>query len=103
RRHTRCYRDWSSDVCSSDLRNRSDAPRRKPRVSEITAKREAGADFRDRPVPACFERLVMGEVVKWNGIERDPTSLQQSTPPRSLCSALEPRPRVDVATTARRP
>src|SRR5207245_6975306 len=25
RRHTRCYRDWSSDVCSSDLRVR-DAP-----------------------------------------------------------------------------
>src|SRR5207245_6760013 len=24
RRHTRCYRDWSSDVCSSDLR-RNDA------------------------------------------------------------------------------
>src|SRR5207245_7671646 len=26
RRHTRCYRDWSSDVCSSDLRqqNRAD-------------------------------------------------------------------------------
>src|SRR6266852_5909081 len=24
RRHTRCYRDWSSDVCSSDLR-RQDA------------------------------------------------------------------------------
>src|SRR5687768_1408619 len=23
RRHTRCSRDWSSDVCSSDLRNRS--------------------------------------------------------------------------------
>src|SRR6266852_679079 len=22
RRHTRCYRDWSSDVCSSDLRER---------------------------------------------------------------------------------
>src|SRR5438128_12523825 len=21
RRHTRCYRDWSSDVCSSDLNN----------------------------------------------------------------------------------
>src|SRR5207245_3779569 len=21
RRHTRCYRDWSSDVCSSDLEN----------------------------------------------------------------------------------
>src|SRR5207245_7569316 len=24
RRHTRCYRDWSSDVCSSDLRDRRD-------------------------------------------------------------------------------
>src|SRR5207245_3371329 len=23
RRHTRCYRDWSSDVCSSDLAGRS--------------------------------------------------------------------------------
>src|SRR6266542_6542632 len=23
RRHTRCYRDWSSDVCSSDLRELS--------------------------------------------------------------------------------
>src|SRR6266542_4826179 len=23
RRHTRCYRDWSSDVCSSDLGSRS--------------------------------------------------------------------------------
>src|SRR5207245_6138847 len=23
RRHTRCYRDWSSDVCSSDLRSNS--------------------------------------------------------------------------------
>src|SRR5207245_6763848 len=22
RRHTRCYRDWSSDVCSSDLKTR---------------------------------------------------------------------------------
>src|SRR2546422_2436493 len=24
RRHTRCSRDWSSDVCSSDLRKRED-------------------------------------------------------------------------------
>src|SRR5207245_6856859 len=23
RRHTRCYRDWSSDVCSSDLQQKS--------------------------------------------------------------------------------
>src|SRR5207245_6660524 len=31
RRHTRCYRDWSSDVCSSDL-----APT--DNVSELTAR-----------------------------------------------------------------
>src|SRR5207245_7645123 len=29
RRHTRCYRDWSSDVCSSDLTHCGD--RREPR------------------------------------------------------------------------
>src|SRR2546422_3746043 len=34
RRHTRCSRDWSSDVCSSDLRT---APRR-------AARREQGRD-----------------------------------------------------------
>src|SRR3989449_7711872 len=27
RRHTRCSRDWSSDVCSSDLDDRADAER----------------------------------------------------------------------------
>src|SRR5207245_4362877 len=26
RRHTRCYRDWSSDVCSSDLSGAEAAP-----------------------------------------------------------------------------
>src|SRR5436853_6546878 len=26
RRHTRCLSDWSSDVCSSDLRERAPAP-----------------------------------------------------------------------------
>src|SRR5207245_5530653 len=26
RRHTRCYRDWSSDVCSSDLGNMTAGP-----------------------------------------------------------------------------
>src|SRR5207245_3452414 len=28
RRHTRCYRDWSSDVCSSDLQDRTRSRRR---------------------------------------------------------------------------
>src|SRR6266542_3986499 len=30
RRHTRCYRDWSSDVCSSDLLGWSEEPRACP-------------------------------------------------------------------------
>src|SRR5256884_4934460 len=43
RRHTRCSRDWSSDVCSSDL-DASPADRRRSRVA---ARRVAGArDYR---------------------------------------------------------
>src|SRR5207245_5343670 len=30
--HTRCYRDWSSDVCSSDLQPRSRSERAKTRL-----------------------------------------------------------------------
>src|SRR5207245_5774740 len=37
RRHTRCYRDWSSDVCSSDL----DTWNRGGRL--LTAKLDSGA------------------------------------------------------------
>src|SRR5207245_3777048 len=29
RRHTRCYRDWSSDVCSSDLGGYGSVPQRR--------------------------------------------------------------------------
>src|SRR5207245_4970733 len=62
RRHTRCYRDWSSDVCSSDLswqtrtassvvnrlltgrsrssrRSRSGGLEYPPRLSQVTSKR----------------------------------------------------------------
>src|SRR5207245_6619238 len=31
-RHTRCYRDWSSDVCSSDLAQRQDGEEEQERV-----------------------------------------------------------------------
>src|SRR6266542_6645007 len=33
RRHTRCYRDWSSDVCSSDLETSDSAHARPPACS----------------------------------------------------------------------
>src|SRR5207245_7227331 len=46
RRHTRCYRDWSSDVCSSDL---FDAAREIwPRGDRPAAIREAAETFRGR-------------------------------------------------------
>src|SRR2546429_1679585 len=44
RRHTRCSRDWSSDVCSSDLVNRYGA-----------ADREAVAKAAPTPTPAPKE------------------------------------------------
>src|SRR5436305_2879954 len=39
RRHTRCGRDWSSDVCSSDLRRRH---RQRPAVSNRDRRRDGG-------------------------------------------------------------
>src|SRR5207245_6549594 len=36
RRHTRCYRDWSSDVCSSDLASRARLPRLPPAPARRT-------------------------------------------------------------------
>src|SRR2546422_3147379 len=35
RRHTRCSRDWSSDVCSSDLTSRPGLPRVSPNTSLV--------------------------------------------------------------------
>src|SRR6266498_5455445 len=41
RRHTRCGRDWSSDVCSSDLRY-SLSPKRNPMVFPFAFRRRTG-------------------------------------------------------------
>src|SRR5690606_17051838 len=40
RRHTRFSRDWSSDVCSSDLPETRPTPQKEPLVQENTAKAE---------------------------------------------------------------
>src|SRR5262245_65739932 len=37
RRHTRCLSDWSSDVCSSDLRKEVSAPAPAPTLPSWTA------------------------------------------------------------------
>src|SRR5262249_59612467 len=47
RRHTRLVSDWSSDVCSSDLR--ICPPRRSPAYSS----RSSRASFRARPRTSC--------------------------------------------------
>src|SRR5207245_4552019 len=57
-RHTRCYRDWSSDVCSSDLTH-------EPRGPVI------GRD------PSFLERLLP---IGWHGISEGPFELHQFGP-----------------------
>src|SRR6266852_7851939 len=60
RRHTRCYRDWSSDVCSSDLvgipgGHRDDADREPRRRLADPAPREIGR-------ASCRERVYISVV-----------------------------------------
>src|SRR5207245_4912079 len=57
RRHTRCYRDWSSDVCSSDL-PKNPRPTRYQQSSTIAssapwlcARTSPGISI--RPIPCC--------------------------------------------------
>src|SRR5207245_6220196 len=74
-RHTRCYRDWSSDVCSSDLAtsgtsttrssvsSRSDRRRvasRRERAARGTAGGEAAGVGRAQRAPASEERNERG-------------------------------------------
>src|SRR2546429_2550610 len=42
RRHTRCSRDWSSDVCSSDLLRGSDLDRSPPSAVQLSHGRRDG-------------------------------------------------------------
>src|SRR5207245_8785706 len=62
RRHTRCYRDWSSDVCSSDLSSRSNERRtalrwnRVRRVARISGS-DRCSEGNVRVAPACFRCL----------------------------------------------
>src|SRR5699024_11222891 len=56
RRHTRSKRDWSSDVCSSDLRGPEDADEISPRITvaleELGAERTRMVFTLERRVPA---------------------------------------------------
>src|SRR6266542_1327012 len=75
RRHTRCYRDWSSDVCSSDLGEvlEQDGDRVKLRVEKTEAPRVAArllsehrvADLtiEEPPIEDVIERVFAQEAV----------------------------------------
>src|SRR3989449_11066372 len=51
RRHTRCSRDWSSDVCSSDLVGLYDVLARVEPSPVIELNRAAAVAMRDGPAP----------------------------------------------------
>src|SRR5690606_39763204 len=59
RRHTRFSRDWSSDVCSSDLlRAQADTEERRYAVT-VTSLSENGCLVAGEPLPALEARLVL--------------------------------------------
>src|SRR5476651_1837893 len=75
RRHTRYWRDWSSDVCSSDLRPRRLLDAETPRTRQRTGARTqlSGLSDRRRGLPPLRERTLFRGV----SIHREP-----SHPPR---------------------
>src|SRR5438128_11066758 len=64
RRHTRCYRDWSSDVCSSDLASQREFPASQ---REFPASRreflESQREFPEIGRASCRERVE----IAWGG------------------------------------
>src|SRR5438128_9137415 len=64
RRHTRCYRDWSSDVCSSDLYfplrlHPALAPARTASTRNFAARRSTGGGSSEAP-PAKLQGKLHG-------------------------------------------
>src|SRR2546422_979764 len=77
RRHTRCSRDWSSDVCSSDLRTRAGAgagavrPHRHCRAPPARAARGRDApQARDGAPRRPRRRVDQGEDERGDGVDR---------------------------------
>src|SRR5207245_8598552 len=72
RRHTRCYRDWSSDVCSSDL-HALGRPRLELLLEHVLDAAGAREDEQEIGRASCRERVEMWVVrtprkkEKWNG------------------------------------
>src|SRR2546422_11230203 len=76
RRHTRCSRDWSSDVCSSDLPRLLGRPRRRGRRDDRVGRRgglgerviECGGAARDAAHAEPRVRVPRGDRVQRGGV-----------------------------------
>src|SRR6266550_1796706 len=67
RRHTRCSRDWSSDVCSSDLAGEQLMARMKLQSLVITRGRDGMVAFADRHKPVDIPIFGSDEVADVTG------------------------------------
>src|SRR3989442_15060867 len=66
RRHTRCGRDWSSDVCSSDLRTSRGAGPRPPTSVSYSARYSAAARLHEKScaIPLATRRAQRGGTLR---------------------------------------
>src|SRR5207245_7014545 len=95
RRHTRCYRDWSSDVCSSDLGQKTGSSPPPNGSNEWIITREhlqTRGRNRDRWSHPCCLRLARRSLVLGQ-LRRDPA--EGSLPPPLLNPAGTDSPACD--------
>src|SRR5207245_8804759 len=79
-RHTRCYRDWSSDVCSSDLIEADPLPVAGRYAINDAKLRQSGGTVADDPMPAgAAERREAGEFRAVRVEDRRAAGLQKIT------------------------
>src|SRR6266542_6126738 len=89
RRHTRCYRDWSSDVCSSDLTKRGECLLERLRRLAWAAGLEGSVGPADKEI-GPLDSLGRGQLerlgeprLRLDGIEAErPLAGEREEPPR---------------------
>src|SRR5207245_5155855 len=78
-RHTRCYRDWSSDVCSSDLEKSTPGTAVPPMADQPTV----------MTVPAPSLLRTMFRDFVWPGAAVTLVLPKPTVPPKSLSSSVK--------------
>src|SRR3712207_1942622 len=100
RRHTRYWRDWSSDVCSSDLAARPrPGQQRREEVGTLARPAPGSRDLRGAPPPVRFlteqlqprppTRVGVADAAQHGGAALPPVVLQAQPPPRTARSASD--------------